>query len=243
MEKEKEALKKISVKLIIFQSVLILILLISLIFLIIFNKKNNFSANDIFNKNIASVVELKAFDDEETVSYGSAVAIEDNLLITNAHVLSYKKNLVLKNFDNVQIRLATEIEYISATIKKIDYELDLAILKIDSNNLNPIKTYNKKIVTGEKIYAMGNAQNYGISIMEGIVAKNEAIVQADGKTVTAIQCDINITEGNSGGALLNKNGQLVGITTFRLKDSKNNVVYGISFAIPIGTINNFINNN
>ncbi len=65
----------------------------------------------------------------------------------------------------------------------------------------------------------------------------------DGKTVAAIQCDINITEGNSGGALLNKNGELVGVTTFRLKDSKNNVVYGISFSIPIKTIKNFINSN
>lgn len=144
-----------------------------------------------------------------------------------------------QTFENIQIRLATENEFINAVIEKIDNELDLAIIKIEENIVKPV-LFGKSSITGEKIFTMGNAQNYGISIMEGIIANNNVKVEADGRNILAIQCDLNITEGNSGGALFNKKGELIGITTFRLKDSHNNVIYGISFAIPLKTILNFI---
>lgn len=220
---------------------LIVVLIISNVVCYVFLINNNeVDANKIYNININSVVEIKAFDDEDTVSYGSAVAIDEDKLITNAHILYYKKNTQIKTFDYVQIRLATENDYTYAVIEKIDYELDLATIIIENKKLNAISICEKEILIADKIYAMGNAQNYGISIMEGIVAQNNVIVEADGKTITAIQCDLNISEGNSGGALLNKYGELIGLTTFRLKDSSNNVVYGISVAIPIKTINKFL---
>jgi len=88
-----------------------------------------------------------------------------------------------------------------------------------------------KQITPQEIYA--NAIN-------GIISQRELIVNADGKTITAIQCALNITDGNSGGALLNANGELIGITTFRLKDTAGNVIYGTSFAIPTSVVIDFV---
>lgn len=58
----------------------------------------------------------------------------------------------------------------------------------------------------------------------------------DDKTRMVIQSSLNITEGNSGGALLDKNGCLVGITTFRIKDIKGDAVYGLAYSIPIDIV-------
>lgn len=61
------------------------------------------------------------------------------------------------------------------------------------------------------------------------------------KTRAVIQCDLTIAQGNSGGALLDKKGRLVGITTFRTKDNSGNVIYGIVYCIPINIVLNNIN--
>ena len=143
-------------------------------------------------------------------------------------------------FDNIEIRFATSDIYISASLQKIDYELDLAIIKVENPGAKPTKTRTGKPCEGEKVYAIGNARNYGISIIEGMVSQAEIVVTADGKTMTAIQCDLNITEGSSGGALFDAQGRLVGITTFRLKDKLGNVIYGMSFAIPVSIVIEFL---
>ena len=67
-------------------------------------------------------------------------------------------------------------------------------------------------------------------------------VSYNGVTRNVIQCDLTISDGNSGGALVNFKGNLVGITTFRLKDQSNNIIYGISYCIPINTVLEYINN-
>ena len=56
-----------------------------------------------------------------------------------------------------------------------------------------------------------------------------------------IQCDLVINEGNSGGALLNERGELIGITTFRLKDSADEIIYGIAFSIPVNLVLSYLN--
>ena len=78
--------------------------------------------------------------------------------------------------------------------------------------------------------------NYGISISQGIVSMPKVIIDYNEKDKEMIQADINISEGNSGGALLNQNGKLIGITTFRTKDQNGNIIYGNAFAIPINDV-------
>jgi serine protease DegS len=202
------------------------------------------TAEQIYLNNLQSIVELKAFNDETIIAYGSAVCIsKDGTFITNAHNLTYKELGIIKEFTNFQIRFADSENYINATLQKIDNAKDIALIKIDPNThkLKSIKIRTAQAKEGEKVYAIGNGQNYGISIINGIVSQRELTVTVDERTITAIQCGLDITEGNSGGALLDANGELLGITTFRIKDQLNNVIYGTSFAIPVKTILEFIN--
>ena len=78
---------------------------------------------------------------------------------------------------------------------------------------------------------------------EGIVGQPLVNIVYNDITRSVIQCSINIAEGNSGGALIDENGKLVGITTFRTKDLSGNVIYGIAYCIPVNTVLEYINNN
>ena len=75
--------------------------------------------------------------------------------------------------------------------------------------------------------------NNWLSITEGIISIPQINIEYEGINKIVIQWDLVINEGNSGGALINKKGQLIGITTFRLKDDKGNIIYGVAFCIPI----------
>ena len=93
------------------------------------------------------------------------------------------------------------------------------------------------------VYAIGNLSNYGLSITKGIVSIPHINITYNNITRNVIQCDLTISDGNSGGALVNSDGKLIGLTTFRLKDQSNNIIYGISYCIPINTVLEYIENN
>lgn len=197
------------------------------------NKKD---ASDIFKNNYKSIVEIRVTEGED-IGYGSGVVISnDGKIITNAHVIIYENDNL---FDKVEIRLSYEDEYKEVSILKYDAEKDLALLKLDNVKVKPIK-FGKNYSYGDKVYAIGNGNNYGISITEGIISNPKLTVELTSKSVIAIQCDLTINEGNSGGALLDSNGRLIGITTFRLKDSSNKVIQGISYSIPLDVLSNFV---
>jgi len=203
------------------------------------------TAESIFKNNLKTVVELKAFNDDDldSATYGSAVCIDKTgLLITNAHVVSYKQVSTNIVFDTIQIRLASSELYTSASLEKIDYGKDLALLKVNPPGLGlvPAKMRTSELKEGETIYAIGNGQNYGISVKNSIISQRELNVIADGRSITAIQCDLNITSDNSGGALIDSKSRLIGITTFRLRDASGNTIFGTSFAIPVKMIKEFI---
>jgi S1-C subfamily serine protease len=147
-------------------------------------------------------------------------------------------------FENYYIRFSYEDDYRAVTLEKYDSDLDLAVLNLDDCTdliIKPIKTGNSdKIKAGDKVYAVGNASNYGIGIFEGLVSIPLVNIELDGITRKVIQCDITIAAGNSGGALINEQGEVLGITTFRTKDNSGNVIYGIVYCIPINIVMQFI---
>lgn len=209
--------------------------LIGLIILITINVSKK-DANDIFSETYESIVEIRATEGED-IGYGSGVIIsKDGKIITNAHVILYEDNNL---FDKVEIRLSYEDEYKEVSVVKYDSYKDLALLKLDNVKVKSIKT-NTKYSYGDKVYAIGNGSNYGISITEGIISNPKLTVELSSRSVVAIQCDLTISEGNSGGALLDSKGRLIGITTFRLKDSSNKVIQGISYSIPYYIVSEFI---
>lgn len=211
-------------KKLIFLSLVLIILL-----LVYFNVKNK-TPKDIYNENIDSIVELKVKGDNY-LNYGTGIFINDNYIISNAHLSNLQEET--KYF----IRFSYDIDYYE--VELIDYysDNDLLILKTNDFNKNKIKLCkDDNFEIGDKVYAIGNSLNNGIGITEGIISVDKVNIRYNGKIQTFIQADVLIASGNSGGALLNKKGELIGITTFSLKDEKADIIYGMCYAIPIWAI-------
>ena len=208
------------------------------------NEQKPITAKEIFNNNIHSVVEVKAYTEDVGESFGTAEFIaDDGTLVTNAHVVTYKNLGEDIQFDNISIRFCFEDDYRDVTLIKYNTDLDIAVLKLNDLNCNfkPMKLGDSnKLKNGQQVYAIGNLNNVGISITEGIVSNSNIKVTYDEVTRNVIQCDLTIAEGNSGGALVDNNGKLIGITAFRLKDSSGKIIYGISYCIPINTVLEYI---
>ncbi len=203
------------------------------------------SATEIYSQCIANVVEVKAESEGVGESFGTAELISnDGEFVTNTHVVTYTRLNVSHTFDSYYIRFSNEEEYRAVALEKYDAEKDIALLKLkdtDGLNLNPVKFGNaEELKSGDRVYAVGNASNYGVGIFEGIVSIPLIHITLDGVTRSVIQCDLTIAAGNSGGALLNSEGELVGITTFRTKDNSGNVIYGIVYCIPVSAVQEFI---
>ena len=223
--------------------IVINILLIGIVVWFSITNFKNKSANDIYSDNINSIVEVKATTEDLGESFGTGVIYDtQGYLLTNAHVISYKSLGENQLFDTFEIRFPLLKEYQSATFIKVDYELDLAILKINDESIkyNPIEFSGSNYDFGDIVYAIGNTSNYGIGISQGIISVPEVNVKYDDISRLVIQADINIASGNSGGALLNEKGELIGITTFRTKDLLGNVNYGFTYSIPLKVVKEFI---
>ena len=226
-----------------FISCALVIIFITAIVAITYNSRTYIKK--IYDRSLQSVVEVKAYTKDVGESFGSAVLMKsDGTLVTNFHVVTYSKLGATKAFDEISIRFANSDNYISVTLVKYDVLKDLAVLKIkDKNNkkLKAMKTEDiKKVKSGDEVFAIGNLSNYGIGITKGHVSVPKINIVVDGNKKEAIQCDITIVSGSSGGALVNRNGKLIGITTFRTKDNLRNVIHGIGYVIPINRVLEYI---
>lgn len=194
-----------------------------------------------------SVVEVKAvtFDEEDTYeSFGSAVFVKDDgTLVTNAHVVTFTLSQEIVAFENIFIRLSTENDYRTVSLEKYDLEKDLAILKLSDTDckFKAIKLGDSsKLKFNDEVYAFGNLNKVGISLTKGVISNPKINVEYNELTREVIQSDLVIAEGNSGGALVDKNGKLIGITTFRLKDTSNDTIYGICYSVPVNMVVEYI---
>lgn len=207
---------------------------------------NDLSAEDIFDSSVNCVVELKAYSESEGTSYGTAEFVsKKGYLITNAHVVTFSKLETINKFDSYFIRFSDGDDYLNVKLISYDINLDLAILKYGGKD-HIYKTVkfgdSNKIKTGEEVFAVGNAQNYGLSITAGIISNALINVKYSNVQRKVIQCDLHIENGNSGGVLFDKYGKMIGLTTFRLKDGYGNVVYGVAYSIPINDIKDYLAN-
>jgi serine protease Do len=229
-------------KFVFLSTILNLIVIIIIIFLVYDYKQK--SATNIFQRVVNSVVELKAVDGDNE-SFGSAIVISgDGELITNYHVVSYKKENEAVIYSHVYVRLATEDNYYEVKVIKTDEYYDLALLKIiDVLKYNSFKKINKTTnpsFSGAACYAVGNMNSQGISISKGIISNSDINIIINNETHSYIKAEVNISTGSSGGALLNVYGELIGITTLRLKDNYGNPQYGYGYSIPNKIINSFL---
>lgn len=165
-------------------------------------------------------------DEEPVMGIGSGVIITaDGYIVTNNHVI--------ENSDKVSVTLNDKREF-TAKVVGTDHSTDLALLKIDSEGLPFITFGNSDVLRiGEWVLAVGNPFNISSTVTAGIVSakgRSMAIIEDSYRIESFIQTDASVNRGNSGGALVNLRGEMVGINTAILSPTGGNV--GISFAIP-----------
>ena len=148
-------------------------------------------------------------------------------VLTNFHVIEGANR-------GIEVKLSNKRSY-KATVVGTDKVHDLALLKIDAPDLQPvILADSSQIAVGEKVYAIGNPFGLSGTMTQGIISSIRSIRSTDGAPIEdAIQTDAAINPGNSGGPLLNSRGEVIGINTMILSNSDQNA--GIGFAIPINT--------
>ena len=163
------------------------------------------------------------FNLEEQNSLGSGIIVnEDGFILTNLHVVD---NLL--DFFETEVTLSDD-RRTPATVVAWDRVNDLAVLHINMDDLTPIEVGDvQEIQVGDIVFAIGYPRNIGQSVTQGIIS---AINQNPDETVSFIQTDAAINPGNSGGALIDSEGNLIGINSSIFSESGN--FEGIGFATP-----------
>ena len=169
---------------------------------------------------------------------GSGIIIsEDGYIVTNNHVInssSTSSYYEIGEATKVSVYLYNDTTEYEAKVVGTDETTDLAVIKIDKTGLTAAELGDSSSVqVGEFSMAIGNPLGMQSSVTSGVIsALNRDVTDSDGKTFTLIQTDAAINSGNSGGALVNSQGQVIGINTLKVSATG---VEGMGFAIPINS--------
>lgn len=175
---------------------------------------------------------------------GSGIIIsEDGYILTNNHIVSTDSSsssssnnsfYSVSKATKVTVTLFNDTTEYEAKIVGTDEQTDLAVIKIEKANLPKAEFADSdNIKVGEFAMAVGNPLGMQSSVTCGVIsAVNRKITDSDGKEFTLIQTDAAINAGNSGGALVNSQGQVIGINTLKLQGTG---IEGMGFAIPINS--------
>lgn len=184
-----------------------------------------YSVSSIFSRNSSTAT-----------AEGSGVIIsDDGYILTNNHVIdssSSSSYYEVGDASKITVYLYNDDTPYEAKIIGTDAQTDLAVIKIDKTGLTAAELGDSDTVqVGEWCMSIGNPLGMRSTVCQGsISALNREITDSDGKTYTVIQTDAAINEGNSGGALVNSKGQVIGINTLKASGEG---VEGLGFAIPI----------
>lgn len=192
-------------------------------------EKNTDSVVVVRAKYVTAKPEVKGFLTTEKLptkmSLGSGFIItKDGYILTNHHVV--------ENADSVEVELADKTE-VDAEVVGSDEKYDVALLKINLSNLNPVVIADvSKIKSGQWVLALGSPFGFDHTATVGIISKvGRTFGDDDSPYVSFIQTNVAINPGNSGGPLFNTDGQVIGINSQIF--SNNGGYVGIAFAIPI----------
>ncbi|MBU2926254.1 trypsin-like peptidase domain-containing protein [Colwellia sp. 4_MG-2023] len=162
----------------------------------------------------------------KTTTLGSGVIMDSNgYILTNLHVI--------QNADLIHVVLQNGQQF-PAQIIGFDKITDLAVLKVNASNLPTIpQKYNQQSLAGDIVLAIGNPLNLGQTVTQGIISATGRSGLSNTSYLNFLQMDAAINEGNSGGALVNSNGVLVGINSRKFTQSNPQLnIQGIFFAVP-----------
>jgi len=181
--------------------------------------QNELTADKIYEKVDNSVVVILAYDKEGTIYQGSGVVIDKKgLIVTNYHVCKDANRIEIKHYGK---------EFKNVDIFLSDERKDILVLKISDNPLNPIELGNSNdLKPGQRVYAVGSPEGYENSISEGIISG----FRTDENNLKLIQMTTPITDGSSGGAILDSKGELIGLSVSGQHEGN------LYFAIPVNDV-------
>ena len=211
---------------------------------------SNYSDTGVYvaQKVLPSVVGIKVEYSVSSVFYrnqntgtasaeGSGIIIsEDGYILTNNHIINSTSNssfYEISKANKVIVSLYNDETEYEATIIGTDEQTDLAVIKIDKSGLTSATLGDSDAIqVGEFAMAIGNPLGMQSSVSSGMISAVNRKVTSDNKTYTLIQTDTAINSGNSGGALVNSKGEVIGINTLKMSGSG---IEGMGFAIPINS--------
>lgn len=191
-----------------------------------------YSVNSIFNRTPGTAS-----------AKGSGIIIsEDGYILTNNHVVNSSSSSANSFYEigkanKVTVKLYNDDTEYEGEIIGTDSQTDLAVIKIKKDGLTAAELGDSDgVQVGEFTMAIGSPLGLDNSVTAGIVsAVNREVLDEDGNKYKAIQTDAAINSGNSGGALVNSKGQVIGVNTLKLSGTG---VEGVGFAIPINSTKN-----
>ncbi len=194
-------------------------------------QEEELSLQEIYDRVSPAVVGINAYMDDLPYSWGTGVVFTpDGYIITNTHVL--------QGCSQARVVFTDGTEY-EAYLVGADEASDIAVLYVGAEDL-PYARFGRSdaLQVGDMAVAIGNplGQDYTGTMTDGIISAIDRNVTFDGHTMTLLQTNAALNEGNSGGPLINAAGQVVGITNMKIMSSYTTTVEGIGFAIPSAVV-------
>lgn len=193
------------------------------------------SLQDLYAKCLPSIVGVSTYVDGAELGWGTGVVMTaDGYIITNAHVVD--------GADAAEVVLSDGQVY-DAKLVGADAISDIALLKIEAKGLNPADFADSALVqVGDEAIAIGNplGKQFSGSMSTGIISGVSRSVDYMNRDMTLLQTDAALNSGNSGGALFNIYGQVVGITNMKMMGSFTSAIEGVGFAIPTATVKEMV---
>ena len=200
------------------------------------NQEEGLSLQEIYEKNIPSVVSITASTTGSTATGTGVVLSDKGYLVTNYHVIEDAQRLT--------VRLTDERE-LEAAVVGTDPVSDLAVLYIQAENLSAAQFGDSDALrVGDAVVAIGDPLGVELrgTMTNGIVSAINRDVSVNGRTMNLIQTNAALNSGNSGGPLINSYGQVVGINTMKIGAfTDKSGVEGLGFAIPSATVKEIVN--
>lgn len=186
---------------------------------------------ELYSSCASSIVAIAGYTEGMAgYNWGTGVVLSsDGLILTNTHVID--------DCDSAEVVLREDERY-EAVLVGADAISDLAVLKIEADGLAPaVFGESTSLSVGDKVAAIGNplGDEFTRTLTDGIISAIDRDISYNGRNMTLIQTNAALNEGNSGGALFNMQGQVVGITNMKMMSSFSSIE-GIGFAIPSSTV-------